>query len=94
LLYRAHDREHTLFADTLGYRRVRNVYNPSRSIGAKGTYPAFASWLAREIFERERHFDEVRVSMERGRILARGEGFEPSGEFDYVLVRRRDEVLP
>jgi hypothetical protein len=40
LLYRAHDRDHTLFADTLGYRRVRNVYNPSRSIGAKGTYPA------------------------------------------------------
>jgi hypothetical protein len=56
--------------------------------------PGFASWLARKIFERERRFDEVRVGMERGRILARGEGFEPSGEFDYVLVRRRDEVLP
>ena len=94
LLYRAQDAEHTFLADTLGYRRVRNVYNPSRSIGAKGSYPAFASWLAREIFEREPRFDEVRVSMERGRILARGEGFEPLGEFDYVLVRHRDEVLP
>jgi hypothetical protein len=73
---------------------VRNVYNPSRSIGAKSTYPAFASWIAREILEREPQFDEVRVKMERGRILARGAGFEPMGEFDYELVRRREEVLP
>jgi hypothetical protein len=94
LLYRAQDPEHTFLADTLTYRRVRNVYNPSRSIGAKSTYPAFASWLAREIFDREPQFDEVRVRMERGRILARGEGFAPLGEFDYVLVRRRDEVVP
>lgn len=94
LLYRAHDPEHDLLGDTLGYRRVRNVYNPSRSIGAKSTYPAFASWVAHEIFEREPRFAEVRVGMERGRILAHGEGFTPFGEFDYVLVRRREEVLP
>jgi hypothetical protein len=94
LLYRAQDSEHAFLDDMLGYRRVRNVYNPSRAIGAKSTYPAFASWLAREIFEREPRFDEVRVSMERGRILPRGEGFTPFGEFDYVLVRHRGEVLP
>ncbi|HMI83577.1 MAG TPA: hypothetical protein VK550_05750 [Polyangiaceae bacterium] len=94
LLYRSQDSEHAFLADTLGYRRVRNVYNPSRSIGAKSTYPAFVSWLAHEIFEREARFDEVRVGMERGRILPRGEGFAPFGEFDYVFVRRRDEVLP
>jgi hypothetical protein len=94
LLYRAQDPEHTFLGDTLGYRRVRNVYNPSRRIGAKSTYPAFVSWIAREIFEREPQFDEVRVRMERGRILAQGEGFEPMSEFDYELVRRRDEVLP
>jgi hypothetical protein len=94
LLYRAHDSEHTFLGDTLGYRRVRNVYNPSRSIGAKSTYPAFVSWLAREIFERESRFDEVRVGMERGRTLPRGEGLAPLGEFDYVLVRRRSEVFP
>src|SRR6188508_1798613 len=72
LLYRAQDSEHAFLGDMLGYRRVRNVYNPSRSIGAKSTYPAFASWLAREIFEREPRFDEVRVGMERGQILPRG----------------------
>jgi hypothetical protein len=94
LLYRAQDSEHTFLGDTLGYRRVRNVYNPSRSVGAKSTYPAFVSWLAREIFEREPGFDEVRVGMERGRTLPRGEGFAPLGEFDYVLVRRRNEVFP
>jgi len=94
LLYRAQDSEHTFFGDTLGYRRVRNVYNPSRSVGAKSTYPAFVSWLAREIFEHQSRFDEVRVGMERGRTLPRGEGFAPLGEFDYVLVRRRSEVFP
>ena len=94
LLFRAQDPEHAFLADTLGYRRVRNVYNPSRSIGAKSTYPAFASWLAREVFERGPQFDEVRVRMERGRILARGAGFEPTGEFDYELVRRREDVVP
>jgi hypothetical protein len=94
LLYRAQDPEHTFLGETLGYRRVKNVYNPSRSIGAKSTYGAFASWLARQIFQREPRFDEVRIGMERGRTLARGEGFAPLGEFDYVLVRRRDEVMP
>jgi hypothetical protein len=94
LLYRAQDSEHAFLGDMLGYRRVRNVYNPSRSIGAKSTYPAFVSWLAREIFEREPRFDEVRVGMERGQILQRGEGFAPFGDFDYVLVRHRNEVLP
>lgn len=94
LLYRAQDPEHIFLGGTLRYRRVRNVYNPSRSIGAKSTYPAFASWVARTIFERQPRFDEVRVSMERGRILPHGDGFEPLGEFDYGLVRRRDEVLP
>jgi hypothetical protein len=94
LLYRVHDPEHAFLGDMLGYRRVRNVYNPSRSIGAKSMYPAFVSWVAREIFEREPRFDEVRVAMERGQILPRGEGFTPFGDFDYVLERRRDEVLP
>jgi hypothetical protein len=94
LLYRAQDEEHAFLSGPLAFRRVRNVYNPSRVYGAKNAYPAFASWLAREIFVREPAFDEMRVGMERGLILARGAGFAPSGEFDYVLVRRRDEVLP
>jgi hypothetical protein len=94
LLFRMHDPEHTAFASVIGYRRVKNVFNPSRSIGAKSTYPAFASWIARLVFEREPSFDEVRVSMERGLILEEGLGFEPMGQFDYVEIRRRGEVLP
>ena len=94
LLYRAQDEEHAFLAGMFAYRRVRNVYNPSRFYGAKDAYPAFASWLARETFTRRPSFEEMRVSMERVLIRERALGFEPSGEFDYVLVRRRSEVFP
>jgi hypothetical protein len=94
LLYRAQDEEHTFLADTFAYRRVRNVYNPSRVYGVKDAYPAFASWVAREIFTRRPGFDEMRVSMEPGLIRERALGFEPSGEFQHVLVRHRSEVFP
>jgi hypothetical protein len=94
LLFRVHDPEHEFLGPAIGYRRVKNVFNPSRSIGAKSTYPAFVSWIARAVFQTESRFDEVRVGMERGRILEEGRGFAPLGEFDYVEVRRREEVLP
>lgn len=94
VLFRAHDEEHAFFSDVFAYRRIRNVYSPSRVYGAKAAYPAFASWLAREIFTRQPDAIEMRVSIERVPIRPHGGGFEPSGEFDYVLVRRRDEVLP
>ncbi|MET0596103.1 MAG: hypothetical protein ABW133_25615 [Polyangiaceae bacterium] len=92
LLFRIHDPEHALLSSVIGYRRVKNVYNPSRSVGVKGSYPAFATWIARSVFRDEKAFDEVRVSMERGQILEEGAGFEPLGEFDYVEVRQREVV--
>lgn len=93
LLFRIHDPEHARFESVIGYRRVKNIYNPSRAIGAKSTYPAFVSWIAREVFISEPKFDEVRVAMERGQILEEGRGFEPFGEFDYVELRTRDAVM-
>jgi hypothetical protein len=93
LLYRAKDDDHTYLRKTLEIRRVLNVWNPSRA-GQKTSYHAFASWIARTTLLREPRFEEVRVSMERGRILDRGEAFVPLGTFDDVVVHRRDEVLP
>jgi hypothetical protein len=91
LLYRAKDEDHTYLRDTLEFRRVLNVWNPSRA-GKKASYDAFASWVSRTTMLREPRFEEVRVSMERGRILDRGEAFVPLGTFDDVEVHRRDEV--
>jgi hypothetical protein len=92
LLYRALDDEHTFLADTLEYRRVRNVWNPNRR-GAKLLYPAFAEWMAGEIFLERPGFDEVRVSMERVTILEHGKGYQSTGEFDDLIVHRRAEVM-
>lgn len=93
LLYRAEDPDHAFLDETLGYRRVRNVWNPSRR-GTKRSYPAFAAWMARTIFLRDASQKLVRVSLERGQILERGKAFVPSGQFDNVILHRRDEVLP
>ena len=93
LLYRAEDDGHAFLSKTLEYRRVRNVWNPNRR-GAKPLYPAFASWIAHEIFRERPGFDEARVSMERVTVLDYGKGFTSSGDFDDVIVQRRDEVPP
>jgi hypothetical protein len=92
LLYRAGDDAHRFLSDTLEYRRVRNVWNPSRR-GAKRSYAAFCSWIAHTIFEQDSHFQFVRVSMERGQILEKGAAFVPSGEFTDVTIRRREDVF-
>jgi hypothetical protein len=92
LLYRAQDEEHVFLSETLEYRRVRNVWNPNRR-GAKPLYPAFAAWMARQIFLDQPRFDEARIRMERVTVLEHGKGFEPTGEFDDVIVHRRDEVM-
>jgi hypothetical protein len=93
LLYRAEDPDHAFLEDTLAYRRVRNVWNPSRR-GTKRSYPAFASWMARAIFLRDASYQLVRVGLERGRILEHGKAFIPLGRFDNVILLRRQDLLP
>lgn len=93
LLYRAKDDDHAYLRETLEFRRVLNVWNPSRA-GKKTSYEAFAWWVSRTTLLGERSFAAVRVSMERGRILERGEAFVPLGTFDDVVVHRREEVAP
>jgi hypothetical protein len=93
LLFRALDDEHAFLAETLEYRRVRNLWNPNRR-GPKPLYPSLASWMARRIFVERPDFDEARISMERVTILEHGGGFQSTGEFDDVIVHRRDEELP
>ena len=91
LLYRAKDDDHAYMRETLEFRRVLNVWNPSRA-GKKTSYDAFTSWIARTALLSEPSFEEVRVSMERGHILERGEAFVPLATFDDVVVHHRDEV--
>jgi hypothetical protein len=93
ILFRALDDQHTNARETLEYRRVRNLWNPNRR-GAKPLYPAFAAWMARRIFLEHPELDQVRIQMERVTILEHGQGFRPTGEFDEIVVHRRDEVLP
>jgi hypothetical protein len=93
LLYRPLDPEHRYLADTLEFRRVRNAWNPHRR-SAKDGYPAFATWIARRIFVDHPEFNEVRVSMERVRIVEHAEGYVPAGGIAYNIVHRRRELLP
>lgn len=92
LLYRADDPRHRFLAGVIEYRRVRGAWNPRRS-GPPAGYEAFASFVARRVFESRRAFHEVRVRMERIVIREGGRGYASTGEYEHELVRSRREVL-
>ena len=91
LLYRPHDPRHALFANELEYRRVRGAWNARGSSPTSG-YDAFTSFVARRIFAEKRDLSEVRVRLEAIRIRPRGGGFDPTGQFSFELVRKRQDV--
>lgn len=72
LLYRSGDAEHDYDADFLEYRRVRALYNPSRS-GPPATYAGFAERLSERIFDAFPDARTVTVSLEYNRITLPGE---------------------
>jgi hypothetical protein len=88
LVYRPLDPDHRLMAGALEYRRVRGNWNPG-TLGPRGGYDKFVDWVAAELFRREPRFVEVRVRMQGLRVLPRGGGVEPTGEWLYPEVRRR-----
>jgi hypothetical protein len=91
LLYRVYDDDHDFLADQLAYRRMRGAWAPRGSRGPRGAYPAFASWVAREVFAKWPEYTEVRIQMEKVKIGARG-GATWTGEFTYPMVRTRASV--
>jgi hypothetical protein len=93
LLYRPHDDAHAFMADALEYRRLRGAWNPG-SYGPRGSYAAFATWMARQVFAARPDVTEVRVRMERVHIEDRGRGATPTGQFAFELVHTRGEATP
>jgi hypothetical protein len=92
VLYRVYDDEHDFLADQMAYRRMRGAWAPRGSRGPRGAYPAFACWVAREVFARWPDYVEVRIQMERVKVGPRG-GATWTGEFTYPIARTRAQVL-
>lgn len=91
LLYRSGDAEHDYDADFLEYRRVRALYNPSRS-GPPATYAGFAERLSERIFDAFPDAREVTVSLEYNRITLPGEAEAGEAEeADKLSFRRKAE---
>ena len=87
LRYRALDDEHAFRADALAYRRVRGGWNPRRD-GPRGAYPAFATWVANQLFATDPTITLVRVRMETIEIGPRG-GYRATGAYVHEQVRAR-----
>jgi len=88
-LFVAGDDRHDFLADRLTYRRVRGVWNPHPD-GTRVGYPAFATWVAGQVFARMPEVYEVQVSMEPLTVGPRG-GVHATGVRRYHQLRRRPE---
>jgi hypothetical protein len=64
MLYRSGDSEPEAYADLLGYRRVRGVWNPTGN-GPPGQYRDFVIWLSRRLFAEHPELAMVRVRMQK-----------------------------
>jgi hypothetical protein len=90
ILYRAQDDEHAFASDAIEYRRLRGTWDPSVG-GAPRAYGAFASWLALRAFERFPAAVEVRIRMQRLRVLSRGAGAAATDVYAFEQRRSRGE---
>lgn len=93
LVYRPYDREHAFLADEIEYRRLRGAWDPSTH-GARRGYGPFVTWVAGRVFARWPEYQEVRVRMERLRVLPGGRGVEGTGEFGHEVRRARTKGAP
>ena len=93
LLYRAHDAKHRYLAGALEYRRVLNLWNPHHDYISDG-YTDFAHWVGRHALRDFPRYERVRVRMEEVRILPRGRGYVPTGNFLYEVETARDGARP
>jgi hypothetical protein len=90
-LYHALERGLPRYEAVLRYRRVRGIYNPSMSRGARPQYRGFVRAFARYVLEREPGYDTVRVRMEHLRIGDPGSVPLSSG-FEHEQVVHRSEL--
>jgi hypothetical protein len=90
-LYHALERGLPRYEAVLRYRRVRGIYNPSMSRGARPQYAGFVRALARYVLAREPGYDTLRVRMEHLRIGAPGSAPLSSG-FEHEHVVHRSEL--
>jgi len=93
ILFRAHDDAHAALRSTLEYRRVLNLWKP-HAWGVPAAYPAFAHWVARQMFLQHAELEQVRVRQEEIEIRPAGMGFEPTGRFQHAQSFTRAQVLP
>lgn len=88
VVYRPHDAEHAWLADSVEYRRVRGAWNAGRR-GGGPAYDAFAAWVSARLLRERPELSAVRVRLEEGEIVPRGQGFQPTGRFVLEIVHER-----
>lgn len=89
VLYETWSDSKTLLGETLEFRRVRALYNPS-SQGPPNTYDAFARRLSERIFELKPELDSVTVLLEQRHTTLPGERRDPKREERFVHVFKKD----
>jgi hypothetical protein len=93
LIYRANAEDKLGLGPWLRYRRVRGLYSPSGSSGARRQYPALVDWLAAKVLRAHPEFTALRAGMERFSLATREQPNTSLGVED-VLERRRSELPP
>jgi hypothetical protein len=89
VLYETWSPSRTFLAETLEFRRVRALYNPSSS-GPPNTYDAFARRLSERAFELKPELDTVTVLLEQRHTTLPGEPEDRKREERFVHVFPRD----
>jgi hypothetical protein len=83
VLYETWSESRTFLGETLEFRRVRALYNPS-SQGPPNTYDAFARRLSERVFEQKPELDSVTVLLEQRRTTLPGEPEDPKREERFI----------
>lgn len=88
LLYRAHDPEHRYLANTLEYRRLRNLWIPHHQQLVAG-FSGLSGFVAGRVFAEFPDYDAVRLRHAELDILDRASGFrERDSIYNEVVVQR------
>jgi hypothetical protein len=88
VLYETWSPSRTFLKETLEFRRVRALYNPSSS-GPPNTYDAFARRLSERVFERKPELESMTVLLEQRHTTLPGEPEDPKREerFAHTFAR-------
>jgi hypothetical protein len=89
VLYETWNRSRPYLAETLEFRRVRALYNPS-SVGPPNTYDAFCRRLSERVFEDKPELDSLTVLLEQRRTTLPGEPKDPKREERFVQTFPND----